>query len=100
MFRHIGLDKDGGNVRVYSGGKVRTYTGNELPVWRWHFTAGGQQIAYEQETVHGGLGVHYELREVASGRLIAEYTPRVGPDNRPELTQNPPAWVLELDAKQ
>jgi len=87
-------------LRVYSGGKVRTYRGSELPVWRWHFTAGGQQIAYEQETVHGGLGVHYELREVASGRLIAEYTPRVGPDNRPELTQNPPAWVLELDAKQ
>jgi hypothetical protein len=85
---------------VYSGGKVRTYSGHELPVWRWQFTAGGKQIAYEQETVHGGLGVHYELRDVASGRLVAEYTPRVGPDNRPELTQNPPAWVLELDAKR
>lgn len=85
---------------VYSAGKVRTYRGKELPVWQWHFTAGGKQIAYQQETVHGGLGVHYELRDVASGRLVAEYTPTVGPDNRPELTQNPPAWVLELDAKR
>jgi len=80
---------------VYSGGKRRTYSSNELPVWRWHFTASGKQIAYEQETVHGGLGVRYELRDVATGRLVAEYSPKVGPDNQPEQDQKPPAWVLE-----
>lgn len=83
---------------VYSGGKLRTYTGNGLPVWKWLFTAGGKQVAFEQETVHGGMGVHYELRDVGSGRLIAEYTPRVGPDGQPEPNQKSPEWVLVLDA--
>jgi hypothetical protein len=87
-------------LAVYSGGKLRTYTGNKLPVWRWHFTAGGMQIAFEQETVHGGRGVHYELRDVASGRLIAEYNPIVGLDGQPEPNQKTPEWVLELDAKR
>jgi len=64
---------------VYSGGKLRTFTGVGLPVWQWHFAADGKQVAFEQETAHGGLGVHYELRDVASGRLIAEYSPTVGP---------------------
>src|SRR5262245_7754567 len=85
---------------VYSAGKLRTYTGNALPVWQWHFTAGGKQIAFEQETVHGGRGVHYELHEVVSGRLIAEYSPIVGPDGQPEPNQKAPEWVLELDAKR
>jgi hypothetical protein len=85
---------------VYSGSKLRTYAGNELPVWRWHFTAGGKQIAFEQETVHGGRGVHYELREVASGRLLAEYSPIAGPDDQPDPNQRTPKWVSELDAKR
>jgi hypothetical protein len=85
---------------VYSGGKRRTYGGNELPVWRWRFTASGKQIAYEQETVHGGLGVHYQLREVATGRLVAEYSPKMSPDNQPEPDPRPPAWVVELDEKR
>lgn len=85
-------------LAVYSGGKRRTYTGNGLPVWRWHFTADGKRIAFEQETVHGGLGIHYELRDVARGSLVAEYSPRVGPNNQPEPHQKGPEWVLELDA--
>jgi len=69
-------------------------------VWQWHFTAGGKQIAFEQETVHGGRGVHYELRDVTSGRLISEYSPMVGLDNQPQPNEKPPAWVLELDGKR
>jgi hypothetical protein len=87
-------------LMVYSAGKLHVYSGSELPVWRWRFTADGKQIAFEQETVHGGFGVHYELHEVVSGRLIAEYTPVVGMDNQPEPNQKPPQWVLELDAKR
>lgn len=85
---------------VYSSGRLRAYTGSNLPVWQWHFTAGGKQIAFEQETVHGGLGVHYELHDVASGRLVAQYSPMVGPDGQPEPNQKAPGWVLELDAKR
>jgi hypothetical protein len=79
---------------VRSGGKLRTFTGNGLPIWRWRFGAEGKQVAFEQETVHGGIGVHYEQRDVASGRLIAEYNP--GPDAGPG--GEPPGWVKELDS--
>jgi len=84
---------------VLSNGRVRTFTDRGLPVWRWSFQGGGKRVAFEQETVHGGLGIHYELRDVATGRLIAEYNPAVGPDNQPLAIQNVPAWVEELNAK-
>jgi hypothetical protein len=84
---------------VYSAGKLRAFTGSGLPVWRWHFTGGGRQVAFEQETVHGGLGVHYELRDIASGRRVAEWGPTIGPDNQPLANQKPPKWASDLDAK-
>jgi hypothetical protein len=87
-------------LMVYSRGKLRTYTGSGVPVWRWQFTAGGKQMTFEQETVHGGLGIHYELRDVATGRLIAEYSPTVGPDDQPDPNQRAPEWVQELDARR
>jgi hypothetical protein len=84
---------------VYSAGKLRKYSGSELPVWRWRFLARGKQVAFEQETVHGGLGAHYELRDVRTGRLIGEYTPATGADSLPGPNSNTPEWVAELDAK-
>jgi len=86
-------------LMIYSDGHLRAFAGRGLPVWHWRFTARGRQIAFEQETVHGGLGVHYELREVATGRLIAEYNPTVGADNQPFPIQNVPTWVAQLNAK-
>jgi hypothetical protein len=85
---------------IYSAGERRVFTGNGLPVWQWDFIAAGEQVAFEQETVHGSLGTHYELRDVATGRLIAEFTPTVGPDNQSLPNQNVPKWVAELNAKR
>jgi hypothetical protein len=85
---------------VYVRGALREFTGVGLPVWHWRYAARGAQVAFSQETVHGGLGIHYELRDVLSGRLVAEYTPAIGPDGRPLPNQTVPAWVTELDAKQ
>ncbi len=87
-------------LMVLSNGRVRTFTGSGLPVWRWSFQRGGKRVAFEEETVHGGLGIHYELRDIATGHLIAEYDPAVGPDNQPLAIQNVPMWVEELNAKQ
>jgi hypothetical protein len=87
-------------LMVLSNGRVRTFTGGGLPVWQWSFQNGGKRVAFEQETVHGGLGIHYELRDVATGRLIAEYNPAVGPDNQPLSIQNVPTWVEELNTKR
>jgi hypothetical protein len=85
-------------LMIYKNGSVRVFTGTGLPIWRWGFQGGGSQFAFQQETVHGGLGVHYELRDVATGRLLAEYDPAVGPDSRPLPSQNVPKWAAELDA--
>lgn len=86
---------------TYSRGRMRMFTGSGLPIWRWSFEAQGKRVAFEQETVHGGMGVHYELREVATGRLVAEYDPSVDKDNHSSVNrQDAPTWVAELDAKR
>jgi hypothetical protein len=85
---------------IYSNDRVQTLTGNGLAVSRWAFQAGGKRVAFEQETVHAGLGVHYELRDVATGRLIAEYDPKIGPDNQALPDQHVPQWVQQLDSKR
>jgi len=82
-------------VVVYSNGQERRFSGNQLPIWRWSFQAGGKQVAFEQQTVHGGLGVHYELRDVATGQLVAEYNP----DPKAAAT-DAPKWVTELNTKK
>ena len=84
---------------VLSNGVKRSYAGVGLPVWRWAFQADGKRVAFQQETVHGGFGVHYELRDVASGRLVASFQPEVGPDNQLVPKQHVPTWVEQLDAK-
>lgn len=86
---------------TYTSGRKRKFTGRGLPIWRWRFEAGGKQVAFEEETLHGGMGIHYEVRDVATGRLVTEYNPPVGPDNIIHDTpQDAPKWVLELDAKR
>ena len=84
---------------VLSNGRARTFTGSGLPVWEWSFRSGGKRVAFGQETVHGGLGIHYEMRDVATGRLIAEYSPPYDRDNRPLPNGGVPKWVVELNAK-
>jgi len=85
---------------VYSRGRARTFDGTGLPVWRWHFAAAGRQVAFKQETVHGGFGVHYELRDIATGRLIAQYDPPAAEGHGPPSNQGVPRWVAELDASR
>lgn len=79
---------------IYSNGKMQAFTGNELPIWRWRFLSSGRQFAFEQETVHGGLSVHYELHDLTSGKRLAEYEPEPG------KAATPPAWVEELDSEK
>jgi hypothetical protein len=86
---------------IYSSGRKRTFTGNGLPVWQWCFEAGGKRVAFEQETTHGSIGVHYELREVASGRLVASYDPPGGPDcESRDTATDVPKWVAELNSRK
>lgn len=81
---------------VYADGVRRTYRGSERPIWRWRFLAGGNQIAFHQETTHGGLGRHDELRDVRSGDLIETFDWPVGPDNQPVEDAALPSWAQSL----
>lgn len=80
---------------VQAGESKRAFAGNGLPISRWCFWAGGKQVAFEQETVHGGMGVHYELRDVETGELADKYDPDANPDS----VTKPPKWVVVLDAR-
>jgi len=80
---------------ILLNGEERTYTGSGLPISRWCFWAGGKQVAFEQETVHGGMGVHYELRDIGTGALADKYDPDASPDS----VTKPPRWVVVLDSR-
>ena len=41
------------------------------------------------------MGIHYELHDVSTGRLLAEYEPPEGSDDLSKA----PKWVRELEAK-
>lgn len=83
---------------VYSNGVKRSYSGNGVPIWRWRFMDEGRRVAFQQETVHGGFSINYELRDVRTGELVSEYEPEYGPDNQPLPEQKEPAWVVAFDA--
>ncbi len=79
---------------ILVNGEQRSFVGNGLPIWKWCFWDDGKQVAWEQETVHGGLGVHYELRNIATGELSGQYDP----DSKPDAVTKPPRWVVALDS--
>ena len=81
---------------ILSSGGQRTFTGNGLPIWRWCFWMEGKQVAFEQETAHGGMGVHYELHDLGNGDLIDKYDP----DANADTVTKPPKWVVILDARE
>jgi hypothetical protein len=79
---------------VLSNDQQHTFEGTGLPISRWCFWAEGKQVAFEQETVHGGMGVHYELRNIEAGDLADKYDP----DANPTGVTKPPKWVVILDS--
>ncbi len=79
---------------VLANGEQHHFTGSGLPISRWCFWGQGKQVAFEQETVHGGMGVHYELRDIETGGLADKYEP----DANPSVVTKPPKWVVVLDS--
>jgi hypothetical protein len=59
---------------LYRNGRVsRSITGAGMPIWHWRFVHGGRDVAFVQRPSHGAAPDHYELRDVASGRLRARF---------------------------
>ncbi len=73
---------------IYSDGTVHTFTGAGLPIWRWQFDSTSTRVAFYQETVHGGMGAHYELRDIVTEALVMQY--------EPVASEPPPAWAAPL----
>jgi len=58
-------------VLYRDGRELRAFTG--MPIWHWRFVDGARAVAYVQRPAHGAAPDHYELRDVASGRLRAQF---------------------------
>jgi hypothetical protein len=58
-------------------------------IWKWPFLAGGKQVAFYTNTLHGDLAPHFELRDIPTGRLLGKWN---GP-----LDEKSPAWTDSLD---
>jgi hypothetical protein len=74
---------------LFKNGQVfRRFRGDGLPIWAWRFEASDQQVAIEQEPTHGGNGVHFEIRDIESGRLIDQH------DGKAALQA--PQWIQDV----
>lgn len=55
---------------IYSGGKTHRFEGG-LAIFDWHFSDGGRRVVFSQQTVHFSCSIHWELRDIASEKLVA-----------------------------
>jgi hypothetical protein len=55
---------------IYSSGRTQRFGGG-LAIFDWHFADGGRRVVFSQQTVHFTCAVHWELRDIASERLMA-----------------------------
>jgi hypothetical protein len=55
---------------IYSSGKTHRFEGG-LAIFDWHFADRGRRVVFSQQTVHFTCSVHWELRDIASERLVA-----------------------------
>jgi hypothetical protein len=70
---------------VYRAGKpLRHFTGDGRAIFAWTFMGGGKQAAFYQSFPHGDPVPHYELRDVATERLIGKWD---GDSKAPSWTQ-------------
>jgi hypothetical protein len=78
---------------IYSNGKTHRFEGG-LAIFDWHFADGGRRVVFSQQPVHFTCSVHWELRDVASERLVARVDiPEVcGQDQTPPKVKVP-SWV-------
>jgi hypothetical protein len=73
---------------IHIPGRPLQRLGDGMMICNWRFEAGGKQVAFYTNTVHGDFAPHYELRETRTGRLIAKWDGH--------LTARSPAWATKL----
>jgi len=55
---------------IYSSGRTHRFESG-LAIFDWHFADEGRRVVFSQQTVHFACSVHWELRDLASERLVA-----------------------------
>lgn len=86
---------------VYAGGRIHRFKGIGLPIFQWDFADSGARIAYGQEAVHFSCETHYELREIASERLLESVNVSQPCSQASESgSEKLPDWVSHLRAKK
>jgi hypothetical protein len=74
---------------VYRDGKILHRFETTMVIAGWQFVEGGKQVAFYTTTLHGDSGAHYELHDVTSGHLLAQYNGHRG--------SKAPGWAAALD---
>ena len=80
-------------LQIYSNKVLHTFKGNNLPIWDWTFSNDDSEVIFKQETVHGGTGIHYEMRKINSEKLINEFNPLIEADSGKLGNQVFPKWL-------
>jgi len=71
---------------VYAPGtSLRHFVGDGRAIFGWNFLDRGKRVAFFQSFPHGDPVSHYELREIATERLIGKWDG--------DLTAKAPSWV-------
>jgi len=56
---------------IYTQGKTHRFVGGQGAIFDWHFADSGKRVVFSQQAVHFGCSVHWELRDVATERIVA-----------------------------
>jgi hypothetical protein len=73
---------------IYRNRKVIQHIAGEPMIWGWQFAKAGSQVALAVGPQHGEIGVHFELHDARTGRLLDEWD---------GLNKKSPAWVSGLN---
>jgi hypothetical protein len=73
---------------IYRNRNVVERISGEPLIWDWRFLKGGSEVAVAIGPQHGETGVHFELHDIRSGRLLDEWDGHT--------KESPPAWISGL----
>jgi hypothetical protein len=78
---------------IRSAGVTHRFEGG-LAIFDWHFADGGRRVVFSQQTVHFACSVHWELRDIATERLLgtADIPEACGQNPNPPKVKVP-QWV-------
>jgi len=70
---------------IYRDGKIIQQIGRGQSIWDWQFRKRGDEVAFWIGPTHGDFIPHFELHDVRSGKLLAQWDGH--------LDQKHPSWV-------